>query len=924
MRDSRLFDSVIGTAADFDDEFAHTDAWRLRELEEEEKRPDPRLGQILGTIRLDGLVGKGGMGTVFEGWDEKLQRKVAVKALSRHYRSHRDARERFLREARLLSKIQHPNICQIHDHVETPEGDYLVLELIHGRSLREIQESGERLPFSEALKIARQLAEALRAAHDRGVAHRDLKPANIMLTDGRVKVLDFGLGLSVERAVEKGSEKTGVQWTESGSYEQVDLDSEQPFQRTMPRLVKPATPLRDTRPSFSGPRVGTSSGSIEGTVAYMSPEQARSEPAGVASDIYSLGLVLQEIFTGTGAYPTDLPLTNQLVRAGQGDTLPAAGIDPDLAKLIERMKSVAPGSRPSAPDVAERLEWIAAKPARRLRAIAIGAFIGLLVAFSAVMAYQRARIAHEATRANREAESARQVTEYLKSVFEVSDPWNAETSDVSARELLRNGTERIRSELRDQPLIRARLLSTMGEINRRLGHYETARALLEESLEIQQDPEADPRDRASTIASIAHLESAVGNYDKSVQDFRDAIELQREVLGPKHPDLAYSILNLGCAEHYRGDLQAAEPLYRDALAIFEEASGHETLDTAEALAQLALTTTLFGEYEEAEELHHRTIAIREALLPPDHPDLGVSYYNLGAHYLKLGKYSEAIPLFESDLRISEGALGPDHGDLAFGHRNLASTYLQLGRLDDAEAHALQAVEIQRIAYRDEHPMVSGSLDVLGNVFLDQGRCEEALTAFEGSVDLARKFPKTHATDLPASLMSLASAYYDQGRYDEAAGSLREVLEARVNEKGSEHLDTARARLALGQALIRSGQLDEAVGLLQRALEIAETTAESSDAPHAELFLAESLVTLARAEEVRGRDAEATTLRERALSVLEPEARTTDSIGDDVVLVEALVGLGRLDEARPLAEKLLSMGFARAEFVKLCRTQGWTV
>jgi cyclic beta-1,2-glucan synthetase len=150
------------------------------------------IGRQFGHIRVTDVVGEGGMGAVYAGHDTKLDRKVALKVLHADQRLDDEARERLLREARALSKVDHPNICRIHDYIETGDVDLLVLEYIDGRTLQKAIEEG--LPYGEKLRIALAVAEVLVRAHRAGIVHRDLKPENVMLTrSGEVKVLDFGL-----------------------------------------------------------------------------------------------------------------------------------------------------------------------------------------------------------------------------------------------------------------------------------------------------------------------------------------------------------------------------------------------------------------------------------------------------------------------------------------------------------------------------------------------------------------------------------------------------------------------------------------------------------------------------------------------------------------------------------------------------------
>ena len=140
------------------------------------------VGQRFGHIRVTQVVGSGGMGDVYGGYDEKLERKVALKVLAPEQRLDVEARERLLREARALSRLDHPNICRIHDYIESDEVDLLVLEYIDGRTLAEVMtETNSR---AEKLRIASAIANVLVAAHRAGIVHRDLKPDNVMLTKG--------------------------------------------------------------------------------------------------------------------------------------------------------------------------------------------------------------------------------------------------------------------------------------------------------------------------------------------------------------------------------------------------------------------------------------------------------------------------------------------------------------------------------------------------------------------------------------------------------------------------------------------------------------------------------------------------------------------------------------------------------------------
>jgi serine/threonine-protein kinase len=265
------------------------------------------IGTQLGSHEIIALLGKGGMGEVYRARDLKLKREVAIKILPGEFALDEDRVRRFQREAEVLASLNHPNIAHIYG-LETGGTHCIVMELIEGETLQARIDKG-RIPLDEALVIAKQIAEALEAAHEKGVIHRDLKPGNVMLTrDGRVKVLDFGLAKAFD--------------------------------------ANPTNPSSSNAPTMTGMVTASASG-ILGTAAYMAPEQAKGKPMDKRADIWAFGCVLYEMLVGRRAFDGESvsdTLARVIEREPDWTTLPAR-LSPALRKYLERCMHKDPRQR---------------------------------------------------------------------------------------------------------------------------------------------------------------------------------------------------------------------------------------------------------------------------------------------------------------------------------------------------------------------------------------------------------------------------------------------------------------------------------------------------------------------------------------------------------------------------------------------------
>lgn len=709
-------------------------------------------GRTIQNIKIIEPIGEGGMGTVYLAEDISLQRKVAVKALHNSHQVSPKVQSRFRREALILSKLDHPNICRIYNLIETEEADYLVLERIQGNTLKAFDT--EQLSKNKKIEIAIALLEALSVAHNKGIIHRDLKPENIMVdVNHQVKVLDFG----ISRLSQK------------------------------PRPAAAATETIELSDQ-------TIAGAVMGTLTYMSPEQAAGEELTTASDMYTLGLIFQELFSNTPVYADDLTAEQLLKLSTAAETQSPSDLPYDLTQLIQRMKSKSPAQRPTAVDALTMLNRIKSKPARRFRYAVAAA---MLLLFGLGVYKHINDLNHEREQAKLAQAEAEQVTQFLTSIFNVSNPYLQKAENVTALDLLEQGAARVDEELKDQPQLQYQIKSTIGDVYHVMGLMDKSKELLSTTYsDMQKTENIDQATQASVTSRYATLVMDLGDYELAENLFNQAIDaypspeaeaaLENKnwlamiysrlnqfdktfattdsvlAVTEKYPDynpnIKLNALNTaGMAQYLAGDLNAAEKSFTQAV------------DLANSLAQdepeFSLITNLKGNLasvygatdrqNESLEIRKEVIALIEERMPPNHPDLIGAYDNLAVDYYYLedldkakfwnkksldvfahliennqnqddnfnysyamtlanygvlltrsDNFSEAEMIFTQVIEILSPVLGPTHRTIADYYYELANVNYQLKQPDKTTAFADQALSIYEM---DEVPINSREL-----------------------------------------------------------------------------------------------------------------------------------------------------------------------------------------------------------------------
>lgn len=758
--------------------------------------PSSMIGTRVGHIRITGVLGQGGMGEVYRGVDERLDRPVALKVIREERRLSSEARGRFLREARTLSSLDHPNICRIYEYLEREDGDFLVLELVEGTTLERAIEIG--MSRARKMRVAIEVADALAAAHRKGIVHRDLKPENVMLTDnGNVKILDFGIA------------------------RRDTADAEPAAEGPAPVLLDDAATLifsvGGSTPPELLPAPVTLQGIAVGTPAFMSPEQARGQVATAGSDMYSFGLLLQTLFTEVEPHPMDLTSVELMLRAANGISDPVRNQPRDLTALVQRLKSLAPADRPTAVEALTILNAIVDAPRRRMRFAALAVLLLVLIAAAT-------RYVIDVTTARREAERRRRQAEELVS-FMVGDlrtkleaVGRLDVLDGAASRALDYFASLSPDELSGSDLHKNALaLAQLGEVRLNEGKRDAAVRMFNESIRfasaaVARDPKNDEWQLALSNAHFWAGEAMrqKGDNAGTLRHFREYLLISQE-LAARHPgnpkyeaEVSYGYANVGAAYEAAGDALAALIEYRQALAIdrrrLAAAASDEVVqsDLAASLNRAAVVLQSMGEVREAARLFDDERALRQRLLAAAPEDarringLATSYAYTGTLQWMTGDRAGALASFRRELALSKQLADRDPSNLSM-RRNRAIAQSRVAVLMTSELPAAMAMnaeavrELREIVAVDRRPGwrrdLASALQREGALRLAWGDVAGALAAAGEALNIAepvaKEEPHNASTKRTLAEVLLLVAETAQARGDDALASRHRARAAEV-------------------------------------------------------------------------------------------------------------------------------------------------
>ncbi len=775
-------------------------------------------GQMIGRYKLLQPIGEGGFGSVWMAEQrEPVKRRVALKIIKLGMDT-RQVIARFEAERQALAMMDHPNIAKVLDAGSTETGrPFFVMEYIKGVPILEYCDA-DKLDTKARLDLFMSVCHAIQHAHQKGIIHRDIKPGNVLVTmhDGVPvpKVIDFGIAKAT------GSELT-------------------------------------TKTLFTEHR------QMIGTPAYMSPEQAEMSGLDIdtRSDIYSLGVLLYELLTGTTPFDR-----KSLMEAGYAE----------MMRIIREVEPHKPSTRLSSlGDTGTRtaqqrhlgdikklglllrgdLDWIVMKCLEKDRTRRYETANGLAadiqrhlnddtVTAGAPSAGYKLRKFVKRHRAQVIAGGivagalvlgvVGTTTGMVWALNEKSKATLAAKSEAAAKVQAQENEKKAVTEAKRAASISEFVTTALRAGDAEWSGYEggpegagqdmTILAAMDNAIKdidsgrFKDDPETE----AGLRGTIGKILLSNGKYDRAKPLLEQALAMRERLFKDDDPIIAESLNSLGVFYYRHGQPAQAEPLLKRALAIYEKAFGPDHLNVAYSLSSLSSYYFAYGQHAQAEALKRRALAILEKALGPDHPDVASSMSDLALVYQTQGRYAQAEPLFSRALAIHERAFGPDHLETLRTKVSFACSCWSQLKLDKSIPLFEEVLKGREAKLGRHHPLTLTTVGHIGANYRDAGRLAEAIPLLEEAYGASNQH--SALAWFGAELLSA---------YTQAADASKPGSTARVAALVQELLPAARATLPkdspelawelvqFGRSLLTIKAWDEAEPLIRECLAIRE-------------------------------------------------------------------------------------------------------
>jgi len=738
------------------------------------------IGEQVGSYIIKEQIGEGGMGIVYlaERSGETFEHKVAIKVLRQTHATDTNI-ERFKREQRILAGLNHPGIAKLFDGGITQEGSpYIIMEYISGTPIDKYCRQNN-CSINKKIHLFKQVLEAVRYAHENLVIHRDLKPANILIDDtGNVKILDFGISKFLQEDEELNITHTGS------------------------RLLTPK---------------------------YAAPEQITQTNITTATDLYSLGVVFYELLTGLAPYdfeeasryeieqtilkqrssaPSKRVNTRQLQQNLRGDldaiALKAIRKEPNkryrlanefIKDLDNYLQDLPVSARRDSFKYRTKKFLNRNKQSLSLAAV----FLLLIIGFTSFYTW---RITAERNQAQFEAQRAEEITDFLVSILELSNPSENSGNEITINDALHRGIQYL-EEQNISALNKATILGTIGSIQINNGDIDKAGLSLERAMSYVTDSLDQQTTKTLNIGTeYAEWQKMVGNMEKADQYFRftDSLyqvnKLQNSISYLKN-QLTYSdflmeisqyekALNLlsNLDNHFRnfsrdnkstvdlladlynnrgrafknmGENEKALQNLKQALKLKQEIYNQNNPKIARIYHNMGVVYGTMAEFSKAMEMAQKAYQIRLNVYKPTHQLVGSTLHLLGNTAMELGKYDQAYNYIEQSLAITKKQHGAHHFRYALGLREYAKILNTTGQFDSALKQIEKATKIITENYGSKHPYYGYMMHTYAEIFFRSGKNQKAMDYGDIAI---KNFSQNFGDQHP----NLGRAYANQGKY----------------------------------------------------------------------------------------------------------------------------------------------------------------